>query len=271
MSIVISPSWLWSFTSCPYKYINSIYDATPIATAHWNLANAASQCWLIKTKNKLWPWLRYYERIINSRLEKKKQLDISILKKWMFNLFQFFNELSQWDVQTFQEMKLEFPLDGTDDIWLSWQPDVIVLYNKPDWDVCWEVIDIKCGKDSRYASDEIWRENSQRWVYPRFMFQHFDEEIKEMWITNPKIKFSFLVMDKWTWDVNKHSKIVDFRFVDLQVKTWVDEFIKYKSSDIPKDQYPAKECRACAFCDFKDSCPMTKALDKQQEIIDELF
>lgn len=271
MSIVISPSWLWSFNTCAYKRANSIYDIDPTATSHWNLANAAAHCGIIKTKNKLLPWIRYYDNVINSRLDKKKKLDINILKQWMFNIYSFFKELSDKDIQIFQEMKLEYPIDGTDNIWISWQPDIIILYNKPENDICAEVIDIKCWKDSWYASDEIYNENSQWCIYPWFVYQHFDEEIGNMWVKNPKIKFSFAVMDKWTWDFNLHSKIVDFKFVDLKIKTWVDEFIKYKTSDIDKKDYPAKECRACAFCDFKDNCPRSKDLDAKQKIIDDLF
>ena len=91
MSIVISPSWLWSFNVCAYKYANSTFDIDPTATSHWTLWNVSAHAGIVKTKNKLWAWLRYYDKVINSRLEKKKQLDPSILKKGMFNLFQFFN------------------------------------------------------------------------------------------------------------------------------------------------------------------------------------
>lgn len=270
MSIVISPSALWSMWTCPYKYANAIMDINPRDTAHWNLANCSAACALMKTSNKLWPWIRYYDKVINPWLEKKKQLDIEKLKKGMFNIYTFFKDLADWDNQIWQETKLEFPYN--DEVWISWQPDVMVLYNKPENDIVAECIDIKCGKNSWYAMDDIRTENSQRVVYPWFMFQHFDQEIKEMWIKNPKIKFSFAVMDKWTWDFNLHSRTVDFRFVELQVKTRVEEFLKIKQSDIAKENYPAKKCRACAFCDFNWTCPLAKqSLDLEEKTIDDLF
>lgn len=270
MSIVISPSALWSMWTCPYKYANAIMDINPRDTAHGNAANAACNCALMRTSNKLWPWLRYYQNVINKWLEKKKQLDIETLKKWMFNIYTFFKDLSEKDYQIRQETKLEYEFDK--DIWISWQPDVMVLYNKPDKDIVAECIDIKCGKNSWYSMDDIRLENAQWICYVRMMFQHFDQEINDMEVKNPKIKFSFAVMDKWTWDLNLHSRTVDFKFVNLQLKTRVEEFLKIKESDMAKADYPAKKCRACAFCDFNGTCPLAKqSLDVETKTIDDLF
>jgi hypothetical protein len=72
----------------------------------------------------------------------------------------------------------------------------MVLYNKPDKDIVAECIDIKCGKNSWYSMDDIRLENAQWICYVRMMFQHFDQEINDMEVKNPKIKFSFAVMDK---------------------------------------------------------------------------
>lgn len=271
MTTVISPSTLWWALTCPYKYFNSSYNLDPRDVMHWALANASAFAGNVKTNNKLWAWIRVFDNLVNKTVDKKKQLDTSILKKGMFNLYNYFNDLDKDKYQIRQEMSLSFPLDWADNVWISWQPDVMILYNKPDWDLVWEIIDIKCWKNSRYSSDEIRKENLQWICYVRLMFNHFDEEISNMWIKNPKIKFSFAVMDKGTWDLNFHPRTLDFRFAELQLKTKIDEYINLKWDNIPKDKYPAKECRACAFCDFKDSCPMTKVLDKQKEIINDLF
>jgi hypothetical protein len=39
-----------------------------------------------------------------------------------------------------------------------------------------------------------------------------------------------------------------------------------------KADYPAKKCRACAFCDFNGTCPLAKqSLDVETKTIDDLF
>lgn len=271
MTTVISPSTLWWALTCPYKYFNATYNIDPLNVIHWYLWNVSAETGIIKTNNKLWPRVRYYDNIVNSRLGKKK-LNIDSVKKWMFNVYSFFKDLANDDIQIYQEMKVDFPFYEDWSVWISWQPDIMVLYNKPNEDICWEVFDIKVWKNSWYDHEDIWTENQQRIIYSRFMYKLFDQEINSMWIKNPKIKFSFAVMDKWTWDFNLHSRTVDFRFVELQVKTRVEEFLKIKQSDIAKENYPAKKCRACAFCDFNWTCPLAKqSLDLEEKTIDDLF
>lgn len=275
MSIVLSPSSFWGFMQCPYKWKNSVYDADPRNTAHWALANAAAAAAISWTDNKLWPWLRYYDNYINEKVEKKKQIKTDILKIWMWKLYKFFKQYIWPDYQIWQEQKFEYPWDRDDeDVWISWQPDVIILYNNPnkeEWIVA-EIIDIKCGKISWYDKPDIRRENSQRYFYPWFVFNHWWMEISWLWIDKPKVKFSFWVIDKWTGDLQFFSKIMDEYTVDIQMKEHIKSFRELQKQNLDKKDYPATKCRGCAFCEFADTCPLKKdELSVSEDEINDLF
>jgi len=275
MSIVLSPSSFWGFMQCPYKRKNSIYDADPRNTAHWALANAAAAAAISWTDNKLWPRLRYYDNYINEKIEKKKQIKTEILKLWMWKLYKFFKQYIWPDYQIWQEQKFEYPRDrDDDDVWISWQPDVIIIYNNPDREV-WivaEIIDIKCGKISWYDKPDIRRENSQWYFYPRFVFTHRGMEIQSFWIEKPKVKFSFWVIDKWTGDLQFFSKEMDEYTVDIQMKEHIKAFRELQKQNLDKQDYPATKCRWCAFCEFADTCPLKKdEVSVSNEELDELF
>lgn len=275
MAIVLSPSWLWWFGQCPYKRVNSKYEADPRNTAHWNLMNAAANAAISGTDNKLWPRIRYYDNNINFWLEKRKQISSEILKEWMWKIYKFFKQYITPDYQIRQEQKFEYPVDlWDDDIRISWQPDVIVIHNnqdKEDWIVA-TVIDIKCWKISRYDNPEIWRENSQRFIYPRFVFNHWWMEINQLMIDKPKIKFSFLVVDKWSWDMKEFSKILDEYTVNIQIKEHVKQFRELQKQELDKKDYPAKKCRWCMFCEFSDTCPLKKdEISVSNDELNELF
>lgn len=275
MSIVLSPSSFWWFMSCPYKWKNSIYEADPRNTTHWLLMNAAWAAAISWTDNKLWPRLRYYDNYINEKTEKKKQVKSDILKIWMWKLYKFFQQYMTPDYQVWQEQKFEYPRDrDEDDVWISWQPDVIIIYNNPDretWIVA-EVIDIKCGKISWYDKPDIWRENAQWYFYPWIVFTHWAMEIAATNIESPKIKFSFWVVDKWTWDFQLFSKTLDERSAETQMKFHIKEFRELQKQNLDKKDYPATKCRSCAFCDLADTCPLkSNDISISNEEINELF
>lgn len=276
MSIVLSPSSFGWFMQCPYKRKNSVYDADPRNTAHGSLANAAAAAAISWTDNKLWPWLRYYDNYINEKLPRGKQVKTDILKMWMWKLYKFFKQYVWPDYQIWQEQKFEYPRDfeEEDDVRISWQPDVIILYNNPDkeeWIVA-EIIDIKCGKISWYDKPDIRRENSQWYFYPRFVFMHWGMEIELLHVDKPKIKFSFGVIDKWTWDLQFFSKVMDEYTVSIQMKEHIKAFRELQKKDLDKTEYPATKCRWCAFCEFADTCPLKKdEVSVSNDELDELF
>lgn len=277
MSIVLSPSSFWWFMQCPYKRKNSIYDADPRNTAHWSLANAAAAAAISWTDNKLWPRLRYYDNYINPKLEPKKRISIDALKSWMWKLYKFFTKYTTKDYQIRQEQKFEYPWENpeeTEDVWISWQPDVFVLYNNPSREdkIVAEIIDIKCWKISWYSKPDIRRENAQWYFYPWFIFQHFRQEINFHWIDKPKIKFSFAVIDKWTWDLETFSKELDENITNIQMKEHMKQFRDLQKQNLDKQDYPATKCRWCAFCEFADTCPLKSAwIDVTQSELDDLF
>lgn len=239
-----------------------MYDADPRNTAHWALANAAAAAAISWTDNKLWPRLRYYDNYINAKVDKKKQIKTEILKTGMWKLYKFFKQYTTSDYQLWQEMKFEYPWDyDEEDVWISWQPDVIILYNNPShWDkIVAEVVDIKCWKTSWYDKPDIRRENSQRYFYPWFVFTHFWQEISLTWIDKPLVKFTFAVIDKWTGDLQFFSKTMDEYTVDIQMREHIKQFRELQKQNLDKKDYPATKCRGCAFCEFIDSCPLKAA------------
>lgn len=262
--------------SCPYKWKNSIYDADPRNTAHGSLANAAAAAAISWTDNKLWPWLRYYDNYINAKVEKKKQIKTDILKQGMWKLYKYLKQYITSDYQIWQEMKFEYPweFDEDEDVRISGQPDVIIFYNNPDREtgvVC-EVLDIKCGKISWYDKPDIWRENSQWYFYPWFVFNHFWQEILLSWIEKPIVKFSFAVVDKWTWDLQLFSKEMDEYTVDIQMREHIKQFRELQKQNLNKEDYPATRCRGCAFCEFADTCPLkSQEVSVSSEELEELF
>lgn len=277
MAIVLSPSTMWGVLTCPYKFYNSVYVAEPTNVIHGYLMNAAWCAWMAGTDNKLWPRLRYYNNYVNAKLEKKKQLSLEALKTWMWKIYKLIRNYVTPDYQIFQEQKFDYPWefdsDG-EDIWISGQPDIIVLYNNPDREtgiVC-EVIDIKCGKISWYEKPDIWRENAQRYVYPWFIFNHFWQEITLTGISKPIVKFSFAVVDKSSWDLQLFSKELDEYTVNIQMKEHIKQLRELQKQNLDKKDYPATKCRWCAFCEFADTCPL-KAQEVQvtDEEINQLF
>lgn len=262
MATVISPSSLWSRCQCPYRRVNSTYEADPKNTAHGNLMNVAANAAIVWTDNKLWARLRYFDNNINDKLEKWKRINTDILKQWMWKIYKFFKQYITQDYQIFQEVKFEYPFeyDWEVDLWVSWQPDVIILYNNPNREdeIVAECIDIKCWKTSRYSKPDIRTENSQRYFYLWFLFHHFALEFKEHNFEKPKIKFSFAVVDKWTWDLELFSKTLDEYTVELQMKHHIKEFRELQKKNLDKKDYPATKCRWCAFCEFADICPLKK-------------
>lgn len=276
MAVVLSPSTMWGVLTCPYKFYNSVYNADPTNVIHWYLMNAAWCAGMSWTENKLWPWLRYYDKVVNSRLEKKKQLNIDTLKKGMWNLYKFVKQFVTPDYQIWQEQKLDYfwESDWDEDIRISGQPDLIIFYNNPDREtgiVC-EVIDIKCGKISWYDKPDIRRENSQRFVYSRFVFNHFNQEITLTGIKKPIVKFSFAVVDKSTWDLQLFSKELDEYTVNIQMREHIKQFRELQKQNLDKKDYPATKCRGCAFCEFADTCPLKRAeVSISNQELDELF
>ena len=275
MAIVISPSTLWGALTCPFKFYNSMYVAEPTNVIHGYLMNAACCAAVMWTNNKLGPRLRYYNNNINIKLDKKKQLNIETLKKWMWNLYKFLRTYINKDYQVWQEQKLdyEWPYDD-EEVWLSWQPDLMILYNNPNKEnkIVWEVIDVKCGKISRYEKSEIRRENSQWYFYVRLMFTHFGQEFLLTWIEKPIVKFSFAVVDKSTWDLQLFSKELDEYTVNIQMREHVKQFRELQKQNLDKKDYPATKCRGCAFCEFADSCPLkAQEITATNEELEELF
>lgn len=261
MAIVLSPSSLWSFQQCPYRRVNSTYDADPRNTAHWSLWNIAAASAISWTGIKLGPRIRYYNNHINSWLDKKKQLNTEVLKDWMWKIYKFFKQYVTPDYQCIQEQKFEYQVDPEEDVWISWQPDVVILYNNPNKDdnIVAEIIDIKVWKISRYEKPDIRRENFQWVVYPWFVFNHFGQEIFLTWIDKPLIKFSFAVMDKSSWDFQLFSKTLDEYTVNFQIKQQIKQFRELQKQELDKKDYPASKCRWCAFCEFIDTCPLKSA------------
>lgn len=260
MAIVLSPSTMGWVLTCPYKFYNSVYSAEPTNVIHGYLMNAAWCAGMAGTENKLWPWLRYFNNQVNTRVDKKKQLNIEVLKKWMWKLYKFIKQYITPDYQVWQEQKFDYPweFDTDEEVWISGQPDIIVLYNNPDREtgiVC-EVIDIKCWKISWYDKPDIRRENAQWYVYPWFVFNHFGQEIMLTWISKPLVKFSFAVVDKSTWDLQLFSKTLDEKTVDIQMREHIKQFRELQKQNLDKKDYPATKCRWCAFCEFVDSCPL---------------
>lgn len=277
MAIVISPSTLWWALTCPFKFYNSVYSADPRNTISWALINAAAAAAVSWTNNKLTPWIRYFDNRVNPKIEKKKQLNTEILKKWMWNVYKYIKQYMTDDYQVWQEMKLEYSFDYEpieDDVWIQWQPDIIIIYNNPnreEWIVA-EIIDLKSGKSSRYDKPDIWRENAQRWAYPWLVFNHRWMEFGLSWIDKPKIKFSFVVADKWTWELWIFSKVLDENTVILQIKERVKEFREMQKKYTDKKDFPATACRWCAFCELSDICPLKKNEDLITDSeINELF
>lgn len=253
-----------------------MYDADPLNTIHGALANAAAAAAVAGTKNVLAPWLRYYGNHINPLLEKRKQLSPEALKEGMTGVFKYVKQYANENWQLWQEQKMEYPYDVENKIWLSGTPDVIAFKNNPseeDGIVC-EVIDMKCGTISWYDSPEVWRENAQWFFYPRFIFKQRDQEIltkTQGWRNAPKVKFTFLVMDKKSGKVQPFSKILDQSVVKTNIDHGVKEYLKLINSEVDKTEYPAKQCRACGFCPVADICPLKKVdLDIKEEV-DDLF
>lgn len=276
MSTIITPSWFGSYGQCPFRRKNSVYDANPLNTIHGALANAAAAAAVTSTKNILAPWIRYYDKHINPMLEKRKQLRPEVLKEWMAGVFRYIKQYANDNWQLRQEQKLEYPYDPENWIWFSGTPDVIAFKNNPteeDSVVC-EVIDMKCGTISWYDSPEVWRENAQWFFYPRFIFKQRDQEILTKtldWKTTPKVKFTFLVMDKKSGKVEPFSKVLDEAIVKTNIDHGVKEYLKLINSDKNKTEYPAKQCRACGFCPVADICPLKKVDLNVEEEVDDLF
>lgn len=274
MAIVLSPSSLWSFQQCPYRRVNSTYDVDPRATAHWALWNIAAASAISWTWIKLWPRIRYYNNNINIWLDKKKQLSTEVLKEWMWKIYKFFKQYVTSDYQLIQEQKFEYQIDPEEDVWISWQPDVVILYNNPNKEdkIVAEIIDIKVWKVSWYEKKEIWFENFQWVIYPRFIFNHFGQEFLLTWIDKPLIKFSFAVMDKSTWDFQLFSKTLDEYTVNFQIKQQVKQYRELQKQNLDKKDYPATKCRWCAFCEFADTCPLKAAeVSVTNEELNDLF
>ena len=274
MAIVLSPSSLWSFQQCPYRRVNSTYDADPRNTAHWSLWNIAAASAISWTGIKLWPRIRYYNNHINSWLDKKKQLNTEVLKDWMWKIYKFFKQYVTTDYQCIQEQKFEYQVDPEEDVRLSWQPDVVILYNNPNKEdkIVAEIIDIKVGKISWYEKSDIRKENFQRAVYSFFVFNHFGQEIFLTGIDKPLIKFSFAVMDKSTWDFQTFSKTLDEYTTNIQIKELVKRYRELQKQNLDKKDYPATKCRWCAFCEFADSCPLkAQEITTTNEELEELF
>ena len=194
----------------------------------------------------------------------------------MWKLYKFIRQYVTKDYQIRQEQKFdyEWELDWEEDLWISGQPDIIIFYNNPDREtgiVC-EVIDIKCWKISWYDKPDIWRENAQRYVYPRFVFNHFGQEITLTWISKPIVKFSFAVVDKSSWDLQLFSKELDEYTVNIQMREHVRQFRELQKQNLDKKDYPATKCRWCAFCEFADTCPLkAQEITATNEELEELF
>lgn len=277
MAIVISPSTLWSALNCPFKFYNSIYSADPRNTISWALINAAAAAAVSWTNNKLTPRIRYFDNRINPKIEKRKQLNTDMLKKWMWNVYKYIKQYITDDYQIWQEMKLEYSFDYEpieDDVWIQWQPDIIIIYNNPnreEWIVA-EIIDLKSWKISWYDKPDIRRENAQWRTYSWLVFNHWWLEFSQTWIDKPKIKFSFVVADKWTWELWVFSKVLDENTVTLQIKERVKEFREMQKKWLDKKDYPAIKCRWCAFCELSDICPLNKSeVSVSNDELEELF
>lgn len=274
MPLVITPSAFSSYTQCSYRWKNSVYNVDPLNTIHGNLANAAANAAISKGANKLGSYIRYYEKIINPMLPKKKQLSMDAVKKGLGGIYNYLKQFATEEYQIWQEQKLEFPYEQKEDdiVRLSGTPDVVILHNEPKEEYQVEIIDIKCGTLSWYDGPEIWRENAQWYFYPWFILQHWLPEIKAAAGDNKvKIKFTFLVMDKKTGEVRPFSKVMDIPTIETNVNHNIKGYIDLESQNLEKDQYPAKECRACKFCPLLDVCPLKRVKDEQEKEVEDLF
>lgn len=191
----------------------------------------------------------------------------------MTGIYAYIKQFVNEKFQIWQEQKIEYPLG---DVWISGTPDIIVIYNEPNVEdgIVAEIIDMKCWSSSWYDGPDIRRENAQWYFYPRFIFKQRHPEILSLtsWRTKkPKIKFTFLVMDKKSWEVHPFSKVLDESVVDTNVTHNVGEFIDIKSKNLDNKDYPAKQCRGCGMCPVADICPLMQKDLTAKEIINELF
>jgi hypothetical protein len=139
---VISPSGVSANLKCPWQSAHGEWKADPTNMAHGLMINAAILC----TNCTLSPFVKWYENSINLFREKKNQISIDALKVGMSNINKFVTALkTDPNNSVYQETKIDLRYDASGKLWISCQPDIMVLHKEPDEQgVIVDVYDAKC-------------------------------------------------------------------------------------------------------------------------------